>query len=291
MGDIGGGGLHIYLNRRSADLVGILNGIDTDVWNPTTDKLIEKNYDVNSYKQGKRINKKALQREFLLEDRDDLPIFSFIGRFAEQKGLSLLMGCIDDVMKNMACQFIILGSGDADMERFFVDLPNRHPKRIGSFIGYNERLAHLIEAGSDFFVMPSLYEPCGLNQMYSQVYGTLPIVRAVGGLEDTVDNYDEEWEGNSQAKSNNHFASAEFTSAGEMRANPQIKFVGTGFKFRDISALALYNTIGWAVSTYFDRPNHIDAMIKEAMKKDYSWGKSAKKYEGVYGGLTYPATP
>ena len=137
-------------------------------------------------------------------------------------------------------------------EKFFGELPKIYPGSAGSFIGYSESLAHLIEAGSDFFVMPSIYEPCGLNQLYSHAYGTLPIVRAIGGLNDTIEQYDE--------KTGN----------------------GNGFKFYDISPYALYYTIGWAVSTYFDRKRHLQKMIRNAMSQDYSWEKSAEKYLSLY---------
>jgi starch synthase len=152
----------------------------------------------------------------------------------------------------MVVQFAILGAGDKGLEAFFSQLPARFPGRVGSFIGYNEELAHLIEAGSDFFTMPSIYEPCGLNQMYSLRYGTLPIVRATGGLDDTVQQYNE--------------------STGS----------GTGFKFWEPSASGLYYTVGWAVSTYFDRPGHIQKMIQAAMAQDFSWEKSARQYQDAY---------
>ncbi|MDR2884615.1 MAG: glycogen synthase GlgA [Deferribacteraceae bacterium] len=251
-GPIGSNGLDPYLNRRGADLSGILNGIDTTIWNPSSDRLIPTNYTVKNFTDGKRRNKKALQQQFLLETNPELPLFSFIGRFAEQKGLNLLMDSIDSVMNDMDCQFIILGSGDTVLERFFGELPKRYAGRVGSFIGYSEPTAHIIEAGSDFFIMPSLYEPCGLNQMYSQAYGTLPVVRATGGLADTIEQYDEK------------------------------RGTGTGFKFDYMAARSLYDTIGWAVSTFFDRPAHMNNMITAAMKKDYSWKRSAQLYYELY---------
>ena len=235
MGPVGSGGLHDLLRSRSADLCGILNGIDTKVWNPSTDKLIPKQYDIKTYKAGKKANKKALQKMFDLNDAPNVPLFGFIGRFAAQKGLGLLAGAVERAVNSMVCQVVILGSGDEDAQWYF-----------------GEARSHLIEAGSDFFLMPSLYEPCGLNQLYSQVYGTLPVVRATGGLDDTIEQYDE------------------------------YNGTGTGFKFYDIDPHALYNTMGWAVSTYFDRPKHIDNMIKQAMKKDYSWSIPADLYIGIY---------
>lgn len=252
MGPIGGGGLHEILRYKSGDLYGILNGIDTEVWNPAKDKLIPKNYDINSYKQGKKACKKAVQKMFDLNDAPNVPLFAFIGRFAAQKGLGLLAGAVENAVNNMVCQVVILGSGDEAAQWYFGGLPTRYSGQVGAYIGYDEERSHLIEAGADFFMMPSLYEPCGLNQMYSQAYGTLPIVRATGGLDDTIKQYDE--------------------ATGS----------GTGFKFYDIDAGALYNTIGWAVSTYFDRPMHIDNMIKESMQKDFSWNKSANEYINVY---------
>ena len=252
LGPIGSGGLHDILRSRKDDLSGIINGIDDKVWNPKSDKLIAKKYNISTYKSGKKANKKALQAMFDLNDSPNVPLFAFIGRFAAQKGLGLLADAVERAINNMVCQVVVLGSGDEDAQWYFGGLPVRYSGLIGAYIGYDEKRAHIIEAGADFFLMPSLYEPCGLNQMYSQIYGTLPIVRATGGLEDTVTQYDEK--------------------AG----------TGTGFKFYDISGLALYNTMGWAVSTYFDRPTHMDKMIKEAMGKNFSWSNSVKEYVKLY---------
>lgn len=252
MGPIGSSGLHDLLRSRSADLCGILNGIDMNVWNPEIDTLIPKQYNIKTYKAGKKANKKALQKMFDLNDAPNIPLFAFIGRFAAQKGLGLLAGAIENAVNSMVCQVVILGSGDEDAQWYFGGLPAKYSGRVGAYIGYDEIRSHLIEAGSDFFLMPSLYEPCGLNQLYSQVYGTLPIVRATGGLDDTIEQYNEE------------------------------TGTGTGFKFYDIDPHALYNTMGWAVSTYFDRPKHMESMIKQAMKKDYSWSISAELYIGIY---------
>jgi starch synthase len=175
-----------------------------------------------------------------------------VSRFADQKGLDLLADAIVDIVNNMRVQFAILGSGDKNLEHFFGELPKRHSGRIGSYIGYNNELSHWIEAGSDFFIMPSRYEPCGLNQIYSLKYGTLPIVRATGGLDDTVQQYDE--------------------SNGD----------GTGFKFWDASSNGIYYTVGWAVSTYYDRPSHYKRMQQMAMKQSFTWEESALRYVDVY---------
>lgn len=254
-GPIGSSGLHDLLNARGGDLVGILNGIDTNVWNPKKDTYIPYPYDVKTLKT-KTKNKLELQKRFGLKQDAGVALFGFVGRFVDQKGLYLLRDACVRAMNEMVCQFVVVGSGEQEYEEFFGSLPSRFPEEAGSFIGYSEEMAHLVEAGCDFFVMPSLYEPCGLNQMYSLAYGTLPVVRATGGLDDTVENYDE-------------------TTGG-----------GTGFKFWAISADALFDTIGWAVSTYYDRPQHIEAMRKRAMKQDFGWKKSAEAYMHLYEAVT-----
>ncbi|MCS7325079.1 MAG: glycogen synthase GlgA [Anaerolineae bacterium] len=247
----GGFGLAPYLNAKGDDYLGILNGCDYEVWNPETDPLIPARYSAEDLR-GKAVCKRALQARMHLEVADDIPIVGVVSRFVEQKGLHLLAQCIEGIVQNMRVQFAILGSGDPTLEHVFGTLPARYPGRIGSYIGYNEELAHWIEAGADFFLMPSLYEPCGLNQMYSLRYGTLPIVRATGGLEDTVMQYDER--------------------SGE----------GTGFKFYEASAHAVYYTVGWAISTYYDRPHHMQRLIRNAMAQDFSWERSARAYEAAY---------
>lgn len=247
----GGFGMAPYLANKGDRFFGILNGVDYEEWNPEIDKFIPANYSMNNLK-GKIDCKLALQKEMLLEQRYDIPIIGVVSRFVHQKGLDLLAEAIEGIVNNMIVQFAILGAGEKYLEDFYYNLPARYPGKIGSFIGYNNRLAHLIEAGSDFFIMPSLYEPCGLNQIYSLKYGTLPIVRATGGLDDTVEQYDER--------------------TGE----------GTGFKFYEPSARAIYYTVGWAVSTFYDRKDHMKKMIKSAMAKDFSWEKSAKEYIKAY---------
>ncbi|WP_022851162.1 glycogen synthase GlgA [Limisalsivibrio acetivorans] len=250
-GPIGGSGLHLLLEYRRYDLHGILNGIDTDVWNPAKDTYIPKNYSAETI-DDKIHSKRELQKRFHLEEKDNTALFGFVGRFAAQKGLDLLGGAIEDVLRDMEVQFVVVGSGDSEMERHFGSLSENHPWRAGSYIGYSEELAHLVEAGADFFVMPSHYEPCGLNQMYSLNYGTIPVVRNTGGLADTVVNYNE--------------------TDGS----------GTGFKFNNIDTRALYDTIGWAVSTYYDRPDHIKKMQIAGMEQDFSWDRSAEEYLRLY---------
>jgi starch synthase len=246
-----GYGLAPYLNNKGENYVGILNGVDYTAWNPAVDTLIPANYSVENL-AGKAECKRQLQRRFLLAEDPRMPVIGVISRLAPQKGLDLLAQVIEGIIKDMTVQFVILGAGDKGLEHYFGSLPARYPGRIGSFIGYNEELAHWIEAGSDFFIMPSIYEPCGLNQIYSLKYGTLPIVHATGGLDDTVQQYDER------------------------------KGSGTGFKFWDANPTAVYYVVGWAVSTYFDRPTHIQQMVRTAMAQDFSWESHADEYVQMY---------
>lgn len=246
-----GYGLAPYLNAKGENYVGILNGVDYAQWNPAVDKLIPARYSPEDM-AGKRICKAELQRRFQLDVNPNTPIVGVVSRLVSQKGLDLLAATIERIVSEMVVQFVVLGSGDKGLESFYGDLPRRYPGRIGSFIGYNNQLAHWIEAGADFFIMPSIYEPCGLNQIYSLKYGTLPIVRATGGLDDTVQQYDER--------------------TGD----------GTGFKFWEPSPNAIFYTVGWAVSTFYDRPQHMAKMVHTAMHQDYSWEKSAAQYEELY---------
>jgi starch synthase len=247
----GGMGLAPFLNNRRTDLFGILNGVDYEHWNPEHDQLLPANYSAAEM-AGKAQCKTALQTRMKLNVRPDVPLFGIVSRFAPQKGFNLLREALPSALTQMAMQVVALGSGDGPTEEFFRWLQYAFPGRVAAHIGFNNELSHLIEAGSDFFLMPSLYEPCGLNQIYSLRYGTLPVVRATGGLEDTVINYNEH--------------------TGE----------GTGFKFLEPTPLALRNTIGWAVSTWFDRPQHIVQLRQQAMAQDFSWPKSAAQYVRVY---------
>jgi starch synthase len=251
LGTEGGMGLSHHLQRRRDDLFGILNGVDYEHWNPATDQLIPARYTPEDL-SGKAVCKAALQEKFGLEQRPELPVFGIVSRFAQQKGFNLLREALPFALRDMLMQLVVLGTGDRETEKFFQLLASSNVGRVGSYIGFSNELSHLIEAGSDFFLMPSLYEPCGLNQSYSMKYGTLPVVRATGGLDDTVQNYDE--------------------ATG----------TGTGFKFREKSGRALYDSIGWAVSTWFDRPEHMARLRRQAMAQDFSWSDSALKYVEVY---------
>jgi len=247
----GGFGLAPYLTDKQDNYWGILNGVDYQAWSPENDTLIPAQYSQQDM-AGKADCKRSLQKEFLLTEDPHIAIIGAIGRFVDQKGFDFVAACIEKVLQTMHVQFVILGSGDSNLEKYFKELPARFPGRAGSFIGFNNKLAHLIEAGSDFFLMPSKHEPCGLNQIYSLKYGTVPIVRATGGLDDTVINYNE--------------------NTGE----------GTGFKFWESTPLSLYYTIGWAISTFYDRKHHMKQLIQNGMDQDFSWNKSAVEYVKLY---------
>jgi starch synthase len=242
------------LRYRSADYRGILNGIDCTVWDPAADKLIPKPYSVMDM-SGKALAKEALQKYFGLAVEPETPLIGMVTRLTEQKGIGELFGpCYGSafsICHDMKLQFVIIGTGETWCEREITGLSGRLPN-FRAEIAYSEETGHLIEAGSDLFLMPSRYEPCGLNQMYSLIYGTLPIVRCTGGLVDTVQNYDQE--------------------TGE----------GTGFMFSDLTPQAIYNTVGWAIWTYYNKPEHIAVMQKHGMTLDFSWDLSAKKYMEMY---------
>ena len=246
-----GAGLDFLLRERQNDLCGILNGIDTQLWNPSKDLIIPERYSADSFTTGKQRNKEELVRRTGLSSTSQ-PIFGMAVRLAEQKGIGMLSQCIEPVLNTMQCQFVIMGQGDQWAQNYFESLPKKYPGRISVQIGFDPEMEHWIDAGSDFSLVPSIYEPCGLKQMVSQTYGALPVARATGGLDDTIYNYNEYYG------------------------------VGTGFKFKDISPMALYNTIGWANATYFDRPEHINTMRHLAMKQNYSWSKSSNDYKKLY---------
>ncbi len=250
-GEVGGNGLGLALSNKGDRYWGILNGADYDHWDPAIDPLIPARYR-SADMAGKRICKQEIQKRLDLEQAPDIPLVGVVGRFVDQKGFDLLGRAIEWILGAMRVQFAILGAGEKDLEWRFGPLPAYYPGRVGCYIGYNEELAHRIEAGADFLLMPSRYEPCGLNQLYSLKYGTLPIVRATGGLNDTVAQYNE--------------------TTGE----------GTGFKFFEPTAQAVYDVVGWAVSTYYDRPQHMQQMIAAAMAADFSWERSAEAYEYAY---------
>ncbi len=245
-----GNGLDGVLGARRADLVGILNGIDVDEWNPATDRHLPARFDAQ-HLDGKATCKTALQEEAGLPARPEVPLFALVGRLAPQKGVDVLAQALDRILA-WDVQLVLLGTGDPEAETFFARTSTERPDRFRAWIGFDDARAHRMEAGADFFLMPSRFEPCGLNQMYSLRYGTLPVVRATGGLCDTVENYDEPVAG------------------------------GTGFVFQDLRPDALADTIGWAVSTWYDRPRHVAILRRRAMAQDFSWDRAARAYVELY---------
>jgi starch synthase len=247
--------LNGLLHYRREDLTGILNGIDYNVWNPAIDPLLgEYNYTSDNMKP-KGALKRLVQKEMNLPLNSKVPLVGIITRLVDQKGIQELFapgrGAMYSICRNMDVQFAILGSGDYWCEEELNSLSKQLPN-LSVFIGYNDELAHKIEGGCDFFLMPSRYEPCGLNQIYSLAYGTLPIVRATGGLADTVENYDQE------------------------------KGEGTGFVFNDLYPDVLYNVMKWVTETWYERRPHIRKMRKKAMATHFSWTMAAEAYEKVY---------
>ena len=247
----GGFGLDPFLRNRAGRFTGILNGVDYRQWNPETDTLIPVNYNINNL-EGKAVCKRLLQEKFKLDQDPGIPVIGLASRFTWQKGLELLSACIERILNTLKVQLVIVGLGDNNLEMYFGRLPGIYPGKTGSYIGYNNELVHLIEAGSDFFLMPSVYEPCGLNQIYSLKYGTIPIVRATGGLDDTVEHY-----------------------------NPETG-TGTGFKFLELNPDALYQVVTRAVEIYHTNKMHIFNLIRNGMQKHYSWEESAEQYLVLY---------
>jgi len=244
-----GFGLDGVLRDRHADLYGILNGVDYGEWSPASDPFIRKKYNPSDL-TGKRDCKSDLQRVFGLTVREDIPLIGVISRLVEQKGFDLIAAILEDMIK-LGLQFVLLGTGEEEYHLLLENFRQKHPKQIGMKFAFDNALAHKIEAGSDIFLMPSRYEPCGLNQIYSLKYGTVPVVRATGGLDDTIEDY-----------------------------NP-ISEEGNGFKFKDYSASGLLETIKRCLPIYRNRPLWEKLMIR-GMAADFSWEQSANAYLKVY---------
>ncbi|MDZ7372509.1 MAG: glycogen synthase GlgA [candidate division KSB1 bacterium] len=244
-----GAGLDGVLRQRAADIHGILNGVDYTVWNPETDEFIPHKYSASDL-SGKLRDKEALLTHVGLAFRPDVPVIGMISRLAEQKGFDILAEAMDSILA-MDVQMVLLGTGDPKYHKIFEKFAKKYPSKLSVNLRFDEPLAHLIEAGSDMFLMPSRYEPCGLNQIYSLRYGTIPIVRATGGLADTIQDFDPE--------------------TGR----------GNGFVFQEYSAAALLDAIGRALKVYQDRTTWTK-LVKNAMRQDFSWQASARKYVALY---------
>ena len=247
-----GCGLQTIAEKRRKDLTGILNGIDYSIWDPSVDEHIPHKYDYRSLDL-KRENKLALLQAVKLPVRGGAPLIGIISRLVDQKGLDLIDEAMDALIK-LNVQLVVLGTGERKYHDMLTKAAKKHPETIAVDLSFNEKLAHLIEAGSDMFLMPSRYEPCGLNQIYSLRYGTVPVVRATGGLEDTIEDYN--------------------PSSGS----------GTGFKFTKYDSTEMMKAIQRAVKVFADE-GAWKRIMKNGMGKDFSWESSAKKYIQLYRSL------
>ncbi len=250
-----GCGLDGVLRHRSNVLSGILNGIDDEEWDPAKDSMIVVNYDANSWQSGKLACKTALQRERGLKVDPAAPMIGIVGRLASQKGWSLIVEVMEKWLAKTEVQWVVLGTGQPEYHTSLSNLARQYPDKLGLELGFSNRLAHQIESAADLFLMPSQYEPCGLNQMYSLTYGTVPVVRATGGLADTVVDATEEAIQNRTAN---------------------------GFCFENFVAEELDVALTRAVGMYLGYPEIWQQIVLTGMKQDWSWATSAKQYARLY---------
>jgi starch synthase len=249
-----GCGLEGVLSQRRKVLSGILNGVDYREWNPAADPHLPANYTLETVKAGKAACKAALQKELALETRPDVPLVGFVGRLTDQKGVDLIANVIQQWVHTNDLQWVILGTGDPKYHQLFSRLADLYPRKVAVRLEFADRLAHRIEAGGDMFLMPSSFEPCGLNQLYSLKYGTVPVVRATGGLADTIVDCTSE-------------------TMATRTAN--------GFSFREYSALALSDTLRRAWDAYA-KGSMWEQLIATGMQQDWSWSRSAGQYVALY---------
>jgi starch synthase len=256
-----GCGLEGVLAERRDRLTGIVNGVDYQFWNPATDPHLAATYDADTAAQGKPRCKAALQRRYGLPEQPRTPLLGVVARLVEQKGVDLIVGAAKALLGE-GTQLVLLGEGDPIYHHLLQDLRDRHPDRVGLTLAFDEALAHQVEAGADLFLMPSLYEPSGLNQLYSLKYGTVPVVRATGGLADTI-----------------------------VDCTPQTLADGTatGFSFVAHTPAALHETVQRALNVYRNRPDDWLRLVRTGMRQDWSWDRSAGEYEQLYRTLTESA--
>jgi len=238
------------LAERHGELVGILNGIDAEEWDPASDRRLAANFSADD-PAAKALCKAALQAEAGLPVRSEVPVFGLVSRLTPQKGIDVLAQALDRLLA-WDLQIVLLGTGQPEAERFLEWTARRYPDRLSVCLRFDDARAHRTLAGSDFLLMPSRFEPCGLSQLYALRYGALPIVRATGGLVDTVENYDER------------------------------TVSGTGFVFHDLRADSLADTIGWALSAWYQRPEDVRKLRHRAMTRDFSWRRAADAYRDCY---------
>lgn len=249
-----GCGLGGVLRERREVLKGIINGIDDQAWNPATDPHLFANYDVQSWQSGKSTNKTQLQQQYGLEVRPDLPLIGSVGRLVGQKGWELILKLLPQWLRSQDAQWIVLGTGDPTLEQQLRLLAADYPQRLSVQFAFSDALAHRIEAASDMFLMPSQYEPCGLNQLYSLRYGSVPIVRETGGLADTITDLEQ--------------------GSDTQPAN--------GFSFPGWDVNQLHRTLERAVRVYREQPNTWRSLVETGMRQDWSWYASAGKYAQLY---------
>ena len=250
-----GEGLAEHLRYHNNKILGIVNGIDTDIWNPATDKLLAADYDEKSAIKNKKINKKALQESLGLDVDEHKMVIGLISRLTNQQGLDLVNDVIPGIMDEHT-QVVVLGTGDSQYENTFRYYENKYKGNFCAYIAYNENVAHNIYAGCDALLVPSRFEPCGLTQLIAMRYGAVPIVRETGGLKDTVQPYN------------------------------MFENTGNGFTFDRYESGLLYDAINRAKTLYFENRKSWDDMVIRDMNKDVSWEKSAKQYKDMYVGLT-----
>ncbi len=250
-----GFGLEGVLQQRHEVVSGILNGADYGVWNPATDDHLAATYSVENWQQGKAACKAALQRELNLPELPAAPLMGFVGRLADQKGLNLVAAAMRDYLPNVDAQWVVLGTGEPGYHDLLANLAREWPGKLAVRLEFSDALAHRIEAGADMFLMPSQYEPCGLNQLYSLKYGAVPVVRATGGLADTI-----------------------------VDANNETIATGTanGFTFEAFDARSFQEALGRACDTYAHRKEAWQQIVTSGMKQDWSWSKSARQYVALY---------
>lgn len=253
-----GCGLQSILASRGESLTGIVNGVDYQQWDPATDQFLAQNYSIENWQSGKLRCKAALQNEFGLHKTPEVPLVGIVSRIADQKGWDLIIPLLNQYLESHDVQWAILGTGDPRYEAQLADLANRYPHKLGVRLEFSEAVAHQIEAASDMFLMPSRYEPCGLNQLYSLKYGSVPVVNATGGLVDTV-------------------LDAQPDSIAEDRA--------TGFVCPEYSVQALEKTLARAVNYYLHEKAIWSQIVEAGMRDDWSWHSSAQKYLDIYNQL------
>lgn len=249
-----GEGLHTVLSERRDRLFGIVNGVDYDDWNPATDRRIPANYTPEQLTPGKPACKAALQKQFKLRQEARTPLLGVVARLVEQKGIGLIVQGAPSFLEQ-GCQLVVLGEGDQHYHQALQELQQRYGDRVGLYLGFDEGVAHLVEAGADVFLMPSQYEPSGLNQLYSMKYGTPPVVRATGGLADTVTD-----------------CNAETLAAGR----------ATGFRFDPPWIGAFCDTVQRALYVYRSEPSCWEELMRTGMTQDWSWNRSAAEYERLF---------